>query len=112
MSKVNRYSNGNARRKLRARIKAQGLPCALCGKAIDYSLPAGHPYSFELDEIVPVSLGGSPIDSSNVQPAHRVCNQIKSNCIVAKHDKRKDKSQGSESKATQLQNKTNAISKW
>lgn len=72
-----RYANGNARRKLRKRIASLGLPCALCGKPIDYSLPAGHPMSFELDEGVPVSQGGSPIDPSNVQPAHRVCNERK-----------------------------------
>lgn len=35
--------------------------------------------SFEVDEIVPVSLGGSPFDRSNVQPAHRICNQRKGN---------------------------------
>ena len=56
-----------------------GEPCALCGKAIDYSLPAGHPMSFEVDEIVPVSKGGDPLDFSNTQPAHRVCNQRKGN---------------------------------
>lgn len=35
--------------------------------------------SFEVDEIVPVSRGGSPIDQANVQPAHRICNQKKGN---------------------------------
>lgn len=35
--------------------------------------------SYELDEIVPVSLGGSPVDFDNVQPAHRICNQRKGN---------------------------------
>ena len=35
--------------------------------------------SYELDEIVPVSKGGSPYDIENVQPAHRICNQRKSN---------------------------------
>ena len=79
-----RASNGNARRKLRARIKAEGRACALCGKPIDYSLPAGHPLSYELDEIVPFSLGGSPIDYDNVQPTHRRCNQAKSNKLVTK----------------------------
>lgn len=54
-----------------------GLPCALCGKSIDYSLPVGHPMSYELDEIVPVSKGGDPLDPGNVQPAHRCCNQSK-----------------------------------
>ena len=78
MSKPNpRRANGSRRDKLRRRVAALGLPCALCGKPIDYSLPAGHPMSYELDEIVPVSRGGSPLDPRNVQPAHRSCNQRK-----------------------------------
>lgn len=73
--------NGHRRRILRNRVKAMGLPCALCGDPIDYSLPAGDPWSYELDEIVPVSLGGSELDPDNVQPAHRICNQRKGNRI-------------------------------
>ena len=76
---ASRYANGHARRKVRAWLKAQGRPCALCGRPIDYDLPAGDPMSFEVDEIVPVSRGGSPIDQANVQPAHRICNQKKGN---------------------------------
>jgi len=72
-----RNANGHRRRVLRKRIKSLGLPCAICGKPIDYSLPAGHPMSYELDEIVPVALGGDPLDESNVQPAHRICNERK-----------------------------------
>ena len=79
MTTPSRYANGHARRKVRAWLKAQGRPCWLCGGPIDYSLPAGHPMSFEVDEIVPVSRGGSPIDRANVQPAHRICNQMKGN---------------------------------
>jgi hypothetical protein len=33
--------------------------------------------SFEVDEIVPVSKGGDPLDFANTQPAHRICNQRK-----------------------------------
>lgn len=85
MSKSNpRYSNGSRRRAIRARWRAIGAPCALCGHAIDYTLPAGHPMSFEVDEIVPVSKGGDPLDFDNTQPAHRVCNQRKGNGIVRK----------------------------
>lgn len=51
----------------------------MCGQPIDYSLPALDPWSYELDEIVPVSLGGSELDPDNVQPAHRICNQRKGN---------------------------------
>ena len=75
---ASRYArNGSRRRKLRARLKAQGLPCAICGQPIDYDLPAGDPMSFEVDEIVPVALGGDELDWSNLQPAHRICNQRK-----------------------------------
>ena len=58
MSANVRYANGNERRKLREWLRSQGLPCHICGQAIDYSLPAGDPMSFEVDEIVPVSKGG------------------------------------------------------
>ena len=88
-----RYANGAARRKIRARIKALGEPCALCGKPIDYTLgmittPEGkrrpHPMSYVVDEKLPVSLGGSPIDMDNCQPAHWICNAKKGNRIVTK----------------------------
>ena len=80
VSKSNpRYANGARRRGIRERWRAIGAPCALCGKAIQYDLPAGHPMSFEVDEIVPVSRGGDPLDFSNTQPAHRICNQRKGN---------------------------------
>lgn len=80
MGKPNpRRTNGARRTALRKRVAAMGLPCALCGQLIDYSLPARNPLSYELDEIVPVSKGGSPYDPANVQPAHRICNQRKGN---------------------------------
>lgn len=84
-----RYKNGNARRKLRERVKAEGRPCGICGQPIDYSLPAGHPLSYELDEIIPFSRGGSPIDYNNVQPAHRICNQRRGNTICIERKKTK-----------------------
>jgi hypothetical protein len=37
------------------------------------------PWSCECDEIIPVSLGGSPIDENNIQPVHRACNVRKGN---------------------------------
>lgn len=78
-----RKRNGNARRKLldrlRAQVAAQGLPCHLCGMPIDTDLPSGHPMCLEADEIVPVSRGGNPLDPANVAPAHRSCNQRRGN---------------------------------
>ena len=35
--------------------------------------------SFEVDELIPVSRGGDPLDRANVDAAHRICNQRKGN---------------------------------
>ena len=78
MKKNMRTSNGNLYRKNRAWLRAQGLPCALCGKPIDYSLPGGTPWSFEVDHIDPCAKGGALFDRANLQPAHRYCNELKS----------------------------------
>ena len=56
MTANSRYSNGNARRKLRARLRAEGRGCWICrafgrDDRIDYDLPAGHPGAFEVDEL-------------------------------------------------------------
>lgn len=86
-----RYKNGTLRRKHRARFKAIGAPCAICGGRlgpIHYDEPsdAEHPLSFVIDEIRPVSkwrLFGYPSPSAaaqdwnNLQPAHRCCNAMK-----------------------------------
>ena len=78
MAKRNvRVSNGHRRRQLRAWWKAQGLPCQICGRQIDYSLPSGHPMSFEVDEKIPVSRGGDPLSRENTGPSHRSCNEWK-----------------------------------
>lgn len=79
-----RHRNGSARRKIVARWRSLGEPCAICGKPIDYSLGMitdpmtgrrrPHPMSFVVDEIVPVSRGGSPIAWDNTRPAHWICN--------------------------------------
>lgn len=77
---------------LRKRVASLGLPCSLCGRPIDYTLTTyvdpkdgkrkPHPMRYELDEIVPISKGGSHIDPENVQPTHRICNQRKGNKVV------------------------------
>ena len=91
-TKLNRYANGHRRRQVRAWLESQGLPCHICGQPIDYSLKwwvdpkdgkrKRHPMSFEVDELVPVSLGGSPYDKANLAPAHRICNQKRGNKVV------------------------------
>ena len=87
MSTNPRYAKGTARTKLRRRLRAEGRGCWICrafGRpdAIDYSLPARHPRSFEVDDLVPVSLGGDPTDYGNVDAAHRECNIWRGNRTV------------------------------
>ena len=82
-----RSTNGAARRKIRARLKAEQRGCWICrafGRpdAINYDLPARHPGSFEVDELLPVSKGGSPIDYNNVDATHRSCNGWRGNKSV------------------------------
>ena len=88
-----RYKNGTLRRKHRARIRAMALPCGICqGRLgpIHYDEPSDpqHPLSFVVDEIIPVSKWkefGYPSpeavaqDWDNLQPAHYICNALKSN---------------------------------
>jgi len=38
--------------------------------------------SFEVDELIPVSKGGSPVDYDNVAAAHRCCNGWRGNKSV------------------------------
>lgn len=73
-----------------------GLPCGICGGRlgeIHYDEPsnAKHPLSFVIDEIRPVSRWkefgydspeAAAQDWNNLQPAHYICNQIKSNKVL------------------------------
>ena len=86
-----RSQNGGLRRKYRARFKAMGLPCGICGGAlgpIHYDEPSDpkHPLSFVIDEKIPISKAtargySSPRraaeDWNNLQPAHYLCNARK-----------------------------------
>ena len=86
-----RSQNGGLRRKYRARFKAMGLPCGICGGRlgpIHYEAPSDpqHPLSFVIDEIIPISkatTGGysstrqAAEDWTNLQPAHYLCNAVK-----------------------------------
>ena len=74
-----RCSNGYRRRQIRAWVLATQDTCGICGLLVDKSLKSPDPMSAEVDEIVPVSKGGSPIDRRNVQLVHRICNQKKGN---------------------------------
>ena len=88
-----RSSNGNFRRKCRAKFKAMGAPCGICGGRLgpilyDQPSDAAHPLSFVIDEIRPVSKfrqfgydspEAAARDWGNLQAAHWCCNAAKGN---------------------------------
>lgn len=74
-----RYANGHRRRRLREQVLAEEDLCWLCNQLVDKTLPAGHPMAPELDEVIPVSKGGSPYERTNVRLAHRLHNQQRGN---------------------------------
>lgn len=85
-----RYANFKARSEVRRWLLATyDGPCGICGLPIDKTLTTyadprdgktkRHPMSAEVDEVVPVSRGGSPIDRDNVRLVHRRCNQRRGN---------------------------------
>lgn len=49
--------------------------------------------SAEVDEIIPVSKGGSPFDRNNVQLVHRICNQRKGNKLIREGERQDTLSQ-------------------
>lgn len=73
----NKGRSGRPYRRLRAQLKAQGLPCWLCQQPIDYDVSYPDPRSFTVDHVVPVSKGGASVDPDNCRPAHLHCNQRK-----------------------------------
>lgn len=97
-----RYRNGNLRRKHRIRFKTMDAPCGICrGRLgpIHYDEPSDskHPLSFVIDEIKPVSRwrqfgydspAAAAQDWNNLQAAHYVCNQAKSDHVEGEHVKR------------------------
>lgn len=57
---------------LKARTKARGDVCWLCGEGFDWSLPYTDRLSFTADHVNPISKGGHIV--GELRPAHRACN--------------------------------------
>lgn len=75
-----RRSNGSARNKLARQVLAEEDHCWICGQPVDKDLRGTiHPLAPEIDEIIPVSAGGDPLDRANVHLAHRICNERRGN---------------------------------
>lgn len=79
MSSNPRRANGHRRDKVRRRVLAEEDICWLCEQPVDKTLHYLEPMAPEVDEVVPVSLGGSPFDRANCRLAHRRCNQRRGN---------------------------------
>lgn len=71
-------------RRIRARrpaiVARYGGRCGICKRSIDMSLHWTHPLSLTIDHIHPLSAGGTD-DEANLWPAHRQCNEDKSDQI-------------------------------
>ena len=78
-----RRINRRARNLARQRVLAQQTPCAICDRPIDDVIAWPDPMSAEVDEIIPVSRGGSATDLRNLEKVHRCCNQLKSDKSLA-----------------------------
>lgn len=74
-----RRANGHRRNQVRRRVLAEEDICWLCNEPVDKTIPTPHPLSPEVDEIVPVSLGGDPLDRRNCRLSHRICNVRRGN---------------------------------
>lgn len=75
--------NRGAFENARTRILKTQTVCGICGKPVDFSYHYPHPLSPTVDHIIPVSKGGHPSDISNLQLAHRCCNQQKASKLIA-----------------------------
>jgi len=65
-------------------VLASEADCWLCGLPVDKGLHHLDPMAPEVDEVIPVSLGGDPLSRANTRLAHRICNQRRGNGTNAK----------------------------
>ncbi len=71
---------GKARLDLLAYIRSVYPTCHLCGYPIDANRCARtDPLGSTVDELTPLSKGGSATDPANCRHAHRACNSIRGN---------------------------------
>lgn len=60
---------------LKRKAKRLGLPCWLCGEAIDFDAPYTDRRSFTADHVDPLAVGGHIVGV--LKPAHRGCNSAR-----------------------------------
>lgn len=89
-----RQANGHRRRQLRKRHIAaatlcQWEHCPWPNEPFDKTLHHLDPKALEVDEIIPVSLGGDPLSWRNTRALHRWCNQQRGDGTRPPKDARK-----------------------
>lgn len=73
---------GRPFRRLLAQVRASSDTCWRCGHLIDMTLDHQRdPMGSTLDHVIPLSLGGDPLDPANARHAHRRCNSRRGNRI-------------------------------
>lgn len=78
---------GPAYRKARERLRREAPAiCALCGGAIDLSLPKTDAMSWTADHIIPVAVDPTLAEEIyNLQPAHKRCNSSKGTRVITEY---------------------------
>jgi 5-methylcytosine-specific restriction endonuclease McrA len=66
-------------KRMKAKGKANGTPCWLCGRPINYSAHWNDPWAPVVDEVVPRSKGGKSTNEAGCRLAHRWCNGSRGN---------------------------------
>lgn len=67
-----------ARRRIARRVRA-GEPCCFCGQSIDLNIDWPDPQCFVVDHHIPTSHGGDDHGDHQLRPAHKQCNEVRSN---------------------------------
>lgn len=58
-------------------VLATSRTCWRCGQDIDMSLEPNDRMSATVDHVIPLAMGGPPLDVANLRPAHRACNSAR-----------------------------------
>lgn len=74
-----RGRRGRPWRRLQAQVYATETHCHLCGEWVDPTLPKNHRRARSVDHLIPLSLGGPPLDRDNARLAHIGCNSRRGN---------------------------------
>lgn len=67
-----------ARRRIAQRVRA-GQPCCFCHQPIDLDITWPDPWCFVVDHLLPTSHGGTDHGDDQLRPAHKRCNERRSN---------------------------------